>query len=151
MGILRLGTMRRWKARGWWANRRGTNATTIKGSGALSGFTFNFTYSNSAGNVNAGGTFAYNGNSVQAESALERAGFNHYSQDENDRSAGEAGTGAGSGHFTVEEPWVPFPWDGSSAHGDVHLGEHNSYVPGGFGPHFGEVVRTLINKVVPIF
>ena len=143
----------------------GTNATTINGNGALSGFTFNFTYSNSAGNVTAGGTFRYDGNYVQAEHALERAGFQHYAWDENDifhpstfshftydyRSPGEVGTGAGSGHFSVFEPWANFPWDGSLGHGDVHLGEHNNNTPGGLLPHIGEVVRTLINKVVPIF
>jgi hypothetical protein len=142
----------------------GTNATTINGSGALSGFTFNFTKSNLAGNVSAEGTFRYSGNYVQAEHALERAGFNQYPSDDHDifhpstfsyhaldfRSPGEVGTGAGSGHFTVEEPWVDFPWDGSFGHGTVHFGEHNNST-GGFLAHTGEVVRTQINKVVPIF
>ena len=145
----------------------GTNATAIQGNGGLSGFTFDFTYSNSAGNVTAGGTFSYNGTFQQAESALANAGFHHYASDEYDifhpsslsyhavdfRSAGEVGTGAGSGHFTVDEPWMFYPYDAlrSPTNGDVHLGEHNNSTPGGFWPHAGEVVRTLVNKVVPIF
>jgi hypothetical protein len=144
-----------------------SNATTIQGTGGLSGFTFNFTYSNSFGNVTAGGTFSYNGTFLQAESALEKAGFNHYSSDDIDifhpsslsyhaadfRSAGDIGTGANSGHFTVDEPWLPNPYVGvfpSSSGGDVHLGEHNDNTPGGFLPHTGEVLRTLWwNYMVP--
>jgi len=138
--------------------------TTIQGTGGLAGFTFNFTYSNWAGNVTAGGTFTYNGNYAEAESALGRAGFQHYASDEYDifhpsslsyyaydyRSPGEDGTGAGSGHFTVDEPWANFPWQSSIGHGDVHLGEHNDNTPGGFLPHTGEVLRTLWwNYMVP--
>jgi len=136
----------------------GSNATTIQGTGDLSSFKFNFTYSNWPGNVSAGGTFSYNGTFLQAESALQKAGFYHYESDDNDifhpstlsyhaldfRSPGEPGTGAGSGHFTVDEPWGLSPFDTLKAGtGDVHLGEHNSYVPGGFWPHFGEVINTF--------
>ena len=143
-----------------------SNATTIQGAGGLSGFTFNFTYSNWAGNVTAGGTFSYGGTFQQAESALENAGFHHYASDEYDifhpsglsghavdfRSAGDVGTGAGSGHFTVDEPWMFYPYDAlrSPTNGDVHLGEHNNSTPGGFWPHTGEVLRTLWwNYMVP--
>jgi len=143
-----------------------SNATTIQGTGGLSGFAFNFTYSNWAGNVTAGGTFSYNGTFQQAESALENAGFHHYASDEYDifhpsgpsghavdfRSAGDVGTGAGAGHFTVDEPWMFYPYDAlrSPTNGDVHLGEHNNSTPGGFWPHTGEVLRTLWwNYLVP--
>jgi RHS repeat-associated protein len=145
----------------------GTNATTINGSGALSGFTFNFSYSNSFGNVSAGGTFTYNGTFQQAESALGKAGFQHYGSDEYDpfhpsslsyhavdfRSAGDPETGAGSGHFTVEEPWMFYPYDAlrSPTNGDVHLGEHNDNTSRtGLIEHAGEVARTLWwNYMVP--
>lgn len=96
---------------------------------------------------------------------MEKAGFNHYSSDDYDvfhpsslsyhavdfRSAGQPGTGAGSGHFTVEEPWMFYPYMAlkSPTQGDVHLGEHNNSTPGGFWPHTGEVLRTLYWKVMP--
>jgi len=143
----------------------GSNATTVQGSGDLSGFTFNFTYSNKYGNVSAGGTFSYNGKTIeQGEAALEKAGFQHYSRDDYDifhlstvdyraqdfRSAGAPGTGAGSGHFTVHEPWArglyPVPTTG-----DVHLGEHNAYTPGGFRPHTEEVVNTLVDRLLRLY
>jgi RHS repeat-associated protein len=128
----------------------GTNATTINGSGALSGFTFNFTYSDMKSGVNAGGTFSFNGTPDQTESALGKAGFTHYFGDNFDpfhlstkdyraadyRSAGAAGTGAGSGHFTVHEPWVlidnqVFMFKPSSpSSGTLHLGEYNPYSSG---------------------
>jgi RHS repeat-associated protein len=143
----------------------GTNATTIQGTGGLSGFTFNFTYSNWAGDVTAGGTFTYGGTFQQAESALENAGFHHYKSDNHDpfhpstlsyhatdfRSAGDVGTGANSGHFTVDEPWMFMPYDAlrSPTNGDVHLGEHNDNSPGGFWPHTGEVIRTLLQRAFP--
>jgi RHS repeat-associated protein len=141
----------------------GSNATTIQGTGGLSAFTFNFTYANPAGNVSAGGTFSYNGTFQQAERALETAGFPHYSSDDYDilhpshlsyhavdfRSAGQPGTGAGSGHFTVHEPWMTRPYMALIAPtpGDVHLGEHNNSSPGGFWPHTQEVINTLLDKL----
>jgi RHS repeat-associated protein len=140
----------------------GSNETTLQ-AGNLPGFSFTFTYSNPAGNVTAGGVFSYNGTSQQAESALEGAGFHHYSADEYDilhpssltyhavdfRSAGQPGTGAGAGHFTVKEPWMlanPFTALGPAL-GDVHLGEHNNNTPGGFWPHTQEVINTFRDKL----
>jgi RHS repeat-associated protein len=139
----------------------GTSPTNIQGTGDLAGFNFTFSYSNPYGNVNAGGTFTYNGTAQQAEAALEKAGFHHYTADEYDifhpsdtsqhsvdfRSPGEAGTGAGSGHFTVHEPWL-VPWTrvfgaGGPTEGELHLGEHNNNTPGGFIPHTQEVFGTL--------
>jgi hypothetical protein len=68
------------------------------------------------------------------------------------RSAGESGTGANSGHFTVDEPWMFYPYDAlrSPTNGDVHLGEHNNSTPGGRWPHVGEVIRTMYAKIAPI-
>jgi RHS repeat-associated protein len=140
----------------------GSNETTLQ-AGNLPGFSFTFTYSNAAGNISAGGAFTYSGTSQQAESALEGAGFHHYSSDEYDflhpssltyhavdfRSAGQPGTGAGSGHFTVKEPWMlanPFTALGPTP-GDVHLGEHNNSTPGGFWPHTQEVINTFRDKL----
>jgi RHS repeat-associated protein len=136
----------------------GTNATTINGSGALSGFTFDFTYSNMKSGVSAGGTFSFDGTPDQAEDALAKAGFSHYFLDNFDpfhlstkdyraadyRSAGAAGTGAGSGHFTVHEPWETV--DGlvlgfrpsSPTEGTLHLGESNPYT-GGLVDHTKQV------------
>ena len=142
----------------------GSGSTTIQGSGALSGFSFNFTYSNPASGVTAGGTFTFNGTAEQAENTLQGAGFNHYWEDESDflhpstyhyaavdfRSAGDAGTGALSGHFTVHEPRVivhgavipqtyVVPTEGT-----LHLGEHNPYQSwDAFKSHTEEVLRYL--------
>jgi RHS repeat-associated protein len=145
----------------------GTNATTIQGSGGLSGFTFNFTSSNMASNVSAEGTFTYAGTATQTEQALANAGFQHYFGDDFDifhpsgedfhatdfRSAGAAGTGAGSGHFTVQEPVTrlpfasyPIPLATVPTGGDVHLGEHNAYT-GGFVQHAEEVIKNLYDRV----
>ncbi len=145
----------------------GSKPTTIQGSGDLAGFTFNFSYSNPAGNVTAGGTFTFNGTSEQTENALAKAGFLHYSSDEYDilhpstfsykavdfRSPAQPGTGAASGHFTVHEPWPTLHEGGAytkleetPTQGDLHLGEHNNSTPGGFLPHSGEVVRDLMQK-----
>jgi RHS repeat-associated protein len=141
----------------------GTNATTINGSGALSGFTFNFTYSDMKSGVNAGGTFSFNGTPDQTESALGKAGFTHYFGDNFDpfhlstkdyraadyRSAGAAGTGAGSGHFTVHEPWVlidnqVFMFKPSSpSSGTLHLGESNPYT-GGLIDHTKQVINNQL-------
>jgi RHS repeat-associated protein len=141
----------------------GTAATTINGSGALSGFTFNFTYSDTKSGVNAGGTFSYNGTPDQTESALQKAGFTHYFGDNFDpfhlstkdyraadyRSAGAVGTGAGSGHFTVHEPWVlvdnqVFMFKPSSpTSGTLHLGESNPYT-GGLVDHTKQVINNQL-------
>jgi RHS repeat-associated protein len=140
----------------------GSNETNLQATN-LPGFSFTFTYSNPAGNVTAGGAFTYSGTSQQAQSALEAAGFHHYSSDEYDilhpssltyhaidfRSAGQPGTGAGSGHFTVHDPWGlanPFTALGPTP-GDVHLGEHNNSTPGGFWPHTQEVINTFRDKL----
>jgi len=141
----------------------GTNATTINGSGALSGFTFNFTYSDAKSSISAGGTFSYNGTPDQTESALGKAGFTHYFGDNFDpfhlstkdyraadyRSAGTPGTGAGSGHFTVHEPWVlvdnqVFMFKPSSpSSGTLHLGESNPYT-GGLIDHTKQVINNQL-------
>jgi len=98
--------------------QNGTSATTIQGSGNLSGFTFNFTSSNLNTNITAQGTWTFNGPTAQAERTLEAAGYTHYTLDGLNvfhpstetydavdyRSAGAEDTGAGSGHFTVHEP-----------------------------------------------
>jgi hypothetical protein len=90
--------------------------------------------------VSAGGTFSFNGTPDQTESALGTAGFTHYFGDNFDpfhlstrdyravdyRSAGTSGTGAGSGHFTVHEPW----------------GESNPYT-GGLIEHTKQVFNNL--------
>ena len=94
---------------------------------------------------------------------FEKAGFTHSFWDEFDflhpstedykaveyRSAGAVGTGAGSGHFTVHEPWMlvdhtfvrlntsPPTW------GTVHLGESNPYT-GGLIDHTKQVVNDLL-------
>jgi RHS repeat-associated protein len=96
----------------------GTNATTIQGTGDLTGFTFNFTSSNLDVNQTAKGTFTFNGTAAEAAKSLERAGYTndprdainiyHPSTDEYKaieyRSAGEGQTAANSGHFTLHEP-----------------------------------------------
>ena len=132
----------------------GTNATTINGSGGLSGFTFNFTYSETKTGISAGGSFTYGGSADSAAKALNGAGFNHYWEDNFNkehpsvkgvynavdyRSAGDPNNGAGSGHFTIHVPVGP---GGPSSVGDLHLGEHNPYttVPG-FLDHAGEVIK----------
>jgi hypothetical protein len=108
--------------------------------------------------VSAGGTFSFDGTPDQAEDALAKAGFSHYFLDNFDpfhlstkdyraadyRSAGAAGTGAGSGHFTVHEPWETV--DGlvlgfrpsSPTEGTLHLGESNPYT-GGLVDHTKQV------------
>jgi len=143
----------------------GTAATTINGSGALSGFTFNFTYSEVKSGISAGGTFSYGGTPDQTESALQKAGFTHYTGDDFNflhpntkdyrsadyRSAGAAGTGAGSGHFTVHEPWVlvdnqvfMFKPPSSPSGGDFHLGETNPYT-GGLVDHTKQVINHFLD------
>jgi RHS repeat-associated protein len=142
----------------------GTNATTIQGSGALSGFTFNFTGSKMGSNVNAFGTFTYNGNANQAVAALQQAGFQHYTQDEyldpfhlstntynayDLRAPGGQG-GAGAGHVMVEFPVVSTYGEGAQripittvpTSGTLDLGDHNPW-NGGFGAHFGEAWKGL--------
>jgi len=146
----------------------GTNATTVQGSGALSGFTFNFTGSNMASNISASGTFTYNGNSDQATAALKQAGFQHYLGDEGDffhpstdaynaydlRAPGGAG-GAGGGHLVVHDPiqessqWSPYgplytrnPISSVPTQGTADLGTHNPWT-GGMGAHLSEVWNWL--------
>jgi len=146
----------------------GTNATTVQGSGALSGFTFNFTSSNMSSNISASGTFTYNGNANQATSALQQAGFQHYVGDEGDffhpstdaynaydlRSPGGQG-GVGGGHLVVHDPiqelyqWTPYgpitsriPISSVPTQGTVDLGTHNPW-NGGFGAHASEVWNWL--------
>jgi hypothetical protein len=141
----------------------GTNATTINGSGALSGFTFNFTSSDMGSNVSARGTLSYNGTATQAEAALQNAGFKHYWEDYGDffhpntdkyvafdmRSPGGQG-GAGGGHVVVHEPSVIAPFDAITrrpyvsipTHGTLDLGTHNPY-NGGAGAHADEVWNWL--------
>ncbi len=151
----------------------GTSPTVIQNPAHFPGFTFTFTYSNMAGGVNAGGTFTYAGTYPQAESALVKTGFIQYSGDDTNifhasgydynavdfRTPGQEGTGANSGHVTVEEPkvsvgqWGMRVTDPSVAPttGTLHLGEHNpfSYNREGFWPHTGEVIRTLIQMGHP--
>jgi hypothetical protein len=143
----------------------GTNATTVQDTTNFPGFTFNFTYSNMASGVNAGGTFNYNGTYGDADAALVKAGFQHYFGDESDpfhpsthtygavdfRSAGAQGTGAGSGHSTVREPWitlehgiiVPLTLTRPTT-GTLHLGGHNVY-NGGLIDHTIEVLKYLFH------
>ncbi len=114
--------------------------------------------------MTAGGSFTYSGNPLDAWAALGNAGYHHYPFDDNDpfhpssltyhavdfRSTGDPGTGAHSGHFTIHEPWFlgsPFQAALGPTQGDVHLGEHNNNSPGGYWPHFWEVVNTLRDKV----
>ena len=100
----------------------GTNATTINGSGRLSAFTFNFTYSETKTGISAGGSFSYAGKSDSAAKALNAAGFNHYFGDNFNtehppvkgvynavdyRSVGDPDNGALSGHFTLHAPVGP--------------------------------------------
>jgi hypothetical protein len=146
----------------------GTSATSIQGSGALSGFSFNFTSSNMASNISASGTFSYNGNASQAEAALGNAGFQHYVGDEGDffhpstadynaydmRSPGGPG-GAGGGHLVVHDPiqessqWSPYgpiytrnPISSVPTQGTADLGTYNPW-NGGFGAHASEVWNWL--------
>jgi RHS repeat-associated protein len=98
----------------------GTNATTIAGSGSLTGFTFNFTSSNLDVNQTAKGTFSFNGTAGEAARALEQAGYTnshwddfniyHPSTDEYNaidyRSPGEGDDARNSGHFTLHEPVI---------------------------------------------
>lgn len=146
----------------------GTNATTTQGSGALSGFTFNFTSSNMASNISASGTFTYNGNSDQATAALKQAGFQHYIGDEGDffhpstdsynaydlRAPGRPG-GVGGGHLVVHDPvqqlyqWSPYgpittrtPLSTFPTQGTADLGRHNPWT-GGMGAHLSEVWNWL--------
>ena len=144
----------------------GSNPTTVQDAGNFPGFTFNFTYSNMASGVNAGGTFKYSGNYGDAEAALLNAGFQAYPGDAFDpfhlssygnaavdfRSPGAAGTGAGSGHFTVYEPRIilehgmiiHLTWT-TPTRGTLHLGEHNVY-NGGLIDHTIEVLKYLFHR-----
>ena len=144
----------------------GSNPTTVQDAGNFPGFTFNFTYSNIASGVNAGGTFKYSGNYGDAEAALLKAGFQAYPGDAFDpfhlssygnaavdfRSPGAAGTGAGSGHFTVYEPRtilehgmiIHLTWT-TPTRGTLHLGEHNVY-NGGLIDHTIEVLKYLFHR-----
>jgi len=136
----------------------GTNATTIQGSGALSGFTFNFTSSDMSAHLNAQGTFTYNGTSDQAIAALQSAGFQHYGMDSFDpfhpnganydaydmRSPGGKG-GVGAGHLVVDQPVMRFdiwkvPERTVPTLGTADLGTTNPWT-GGFGTHVQEVIN----------
>ena len=119
-----------------------------------------------ASGVNAGGTFKYSGNYGDAEAALLNAGFQAYPGDAFDpfhlssygnaavdfRSPGAAGTGAGSGHFTVYEPRIilehgmiiHLTWT-TPTRGTLHLGEHNVY-NGGLIDHTIEVLKYLFHR-----
>jgi hypothetical protein len=141
----------------------------IQGSGALTGFTFNFTSSNLDVNITAHGTFSFNGTADQAEKALESTGYVHYNRDDLNvlhpstntynavdyRSPGARDTGADSGHFTVHEPvsilrfpgdrpvqYVRIPEATVPTSGDVHFGEHNPFT-GGLSEHLKEVKRSI--------
>lgn len=143
----------------------GSKATSVQDPGNFPGFTFNFTYSNMASGVNAGGTFKYSGNYGDAEATLLKAGFQPYLGDAFDpfhlstysyaavdfRSPGAPGTGAGSGHFTVHEPRtilehgmiIRLTWTVPTT-GTLHLGEHNVY-NGGLIDHTIEVLKYLFH------
>lgn len=145
----------------------GTNATTINGSGALSGFTFNFTNSDVAAHLSAQGTFTYSGNASQAITALQNAGFQHYTPDEMDflhpsttdytaydmRGVGGPG-GVGAGHMVVQQPmntdfvgWAlqRTPLVTVPTRGTADLGTTNPYSGGaqGFLNHVGEALRHI--------
>jgi hypothetical protein len=141
----------------------GTNATTIQGTGDLTGFTFNFTSSNLELNQTAKGTWTFNGTFNQAEAALEKAGYEYYLFDKFNiyhpstyaytaveyRSRGDKDTAANSGHFTVHEPVdLDYP-DGNRTPkftvpttGEVHFGEHNPWInTKGAVKHSGELTK----------
>jgi RHS repeat-associated protein len=141
----------------------GSNPTSLQATN-MPVFSFTFTYSNPAGHVTAGGYWTYAGAPMAAWTALVNAGFHHYEADEYDilhpstptynaidfRSAGDPGTGANSGHFTLHNPWLlgnPFQSALGPTQGDVHLGEHNNNTPGGFWPHTQEVINYLRDKI----
>jgi len=133
----------------------GTNATTIQGTGDLTGFTFNFTSSNLDVNQTAKGTFKFNGTAAEAAKALERAGYTnshwddfniyHLSTDEYNaieyRSAGEGETAKNSGHFTLHQP-VTYRRDryliGAGPGGEARVRVPTDTVPVGGEVHFGE-------------
>jgi hypothetical protein len=142
----------------------GSNATTIQGSGDLSGFTFNFSRSNMAANVSAAGTFTFAGTSGQAAQALMKAGFQSSFLDDlanplhagsqtssafNFRSLGDPLTGAGSGHFVVQQPvisdrFVRLPVPNVPTTGDMHLGETYPFGSwNAFKTHTQEVINYL--------
>jgi RHS repeat-associated protein len=156
----------RTSALGVFAN--GTPRTTIEGTGAFSGFTFEFSRSDMGSNITADGTFRYNGAAAQAQGALNAAGYSGYVWDNFNvlhpstatyttldyRSPGAAGTGAGSGHFTVFEPashdylgyppfWMRIRGEASvPTGGTAHFGEHNPWT-GGLWAHGREVWNYL--------
>jgi RHS repeat-associated protein len=143
----------------------GTNATTIQGSGDLTGFTFNFTYSNLNADVTAGGTFSFNGTSERTSQALEKAGFHNYAADELNffhmgkedfRSLGNT-KGDGAGHFAVLSfDSVPVPDSGYEkvrrttvpTTGDMHFGETNPWTSlRALLKHAGQVKRSISHSI----
>jgi hypothetical protein len=147
----------------------GTNATTINGSGALTGFTFNFTGSNMASHESAIGTYSYNGTADQAINALQSAGFKHYAWDDIDalpphystltydvfdlRGPGGQG-GVGAGHIDVHIPVdtriaglhvTREQMLGVPTYGSADLGTTNPY-NGGLGTHIQEVINHYWNQ-----
>jgi RHS repeat-associated protein len=140
----------------------GTSPTTIQGSGAFEGFTFNFTYSRLGSGVTAGGSFSFDGRVSDTYSALQAAGYTNFVQDTFNilhpssnsfravdfRSNGDPGTGARASHFTVFHPTMGDRFKlayngGPPTRGHMHFGEHNPY-KGGFIKHTLEVIRSLL-------
>ena len=126
----------------------GTPATTIQGSGGLSGFTFRFSYSDLTQNQTAGGALSYNGYWPAARRQLLQAGFNNWFWDDrynkehvpppgtslmHFRSPGETFSGANSAHLILDIPANPRSSIPETTQGEMHLGEHNPFaLP--FGP-----------------
>ena len=97
---------------------------TVVQAGNLPGFLFTFTNSKLEANQTAAGFFSFSGTVLEADQALQAAGFRYeplglnFGKNEY-RSPGTPGTGANSGHFNVQPGVLTF--------GNMHFGEHNPF------------------------
>lgn len=148
---------------GSWIN--GSNATSFtQSSGALNGFSFNFTQPNTATGQTLAGTFSFKGDIGRAETSLENAGFSHSMVDQmlnplhgigdHYRGGGDPNTGEGSAHFIMSMgEWLPGggSWrPPTSVNGEFHYGETDPRSINGFYNHVTrEVLPYLLQKTVP--
>jgi hypothetical protein len=122
---------------GTWVNNSPETKFT-QTSGALAGFSFDF--SQTSKQQTANGTFSFPGTPQSAYDAILRAGFSTSMADDffnplhgyigsyHYRSPGDPGTGENSGHLIIRGvgPW--HPWDTVPTRGDLHFGETNPNV-----------------------
>jgi RHS repeat-associated protein len=124
-------------SKGIWVNNS-PETKFAQTSGALAGFSFDF--SQTSKQQTANGTFSFPGTPQSAYDAILRAGFSTSMADDffnplhgyigsyHYRSPGDPGTGENSGHLIIRGvgPW--HPWDTVPTRGDLHFGETNPNV-----------------------